>query len=128
MSEITGKLKGIYWRDGLLWGNVFSDSKGRFQDGERIHVSEVQRVEVVTRNSRYEVEPGELMGQEIALQLASAQSALSSMKRERDSLQRQSEIDGARINSLTKERDEANEALATLDPASLRPQATGEKG
>lgn len=65
MTEITATLKNATrqkWFGGkdVLIGDVHGDSKGRFEDGERIHTSVIVRElpgdVFVTKNSTYKVD------------------------------------------------------------------------
>lgn len=59
---ITGLLENWYSQNGMYWGQVYFDRKGRFMDGESIHTSGVEDDPVTlptgatvikTRNSVY---------------------------------------------------------------------------
>lgn len=44
ITGITGRLENWVWDErGIYWGNIYEDSRGRFNDGTWIHTSLVKK-------------------------------------------------------------------------------------
>lgn len=57
LKTVTATLKEIFFTDyGCVIGNVFGDTKKRFNDDDRIKSSEILEIYIVTRNSVYKVD------------------------------------------------------------------------
>ena len=59
--EPTGRIEEWVLWNGKIWGNIFDDKKGRFEDGIHIHTSSIvpegqkckEGAVITTRNSAY---------------------------------------------------------------------------